>query len=238
MESNTFMLQLPEGVRLGTEQTNAVCQLLEAAKQQLRYQYPWEGLEEDLSRMARPHIPFMSYGSLLNSQSAAQTLDDDTLHSRQPVIALGVRRIFNYEMSMNGGNYGPPTNDLASAALNVCLTGDIKDAVNGVLVEMTLEDIPALRTREIGYDLEPVVCLSWNELKKPPSLAFILQAPNEPRAGKKRTNPTLKPHRKYYQVCRDGAEEFGESFLNFWLATTFLADGVTAVGKWESTAFP
>ena len=231
------MVNLPGNLFLSSTQTDAVCQLLDRATRQPRYQYPWEDLEGDLSRMARPHIPFVGYGSLLNSQSAARTLDGDTVRSRQPVIAFGARRIFNYKMPSNGGNYGPPVNDLALAALNVHLTGDIEDALNAVLVEVTAESIPKLRAREVGYDLEPVVCLYWNDLEERPILTYILQAPAEPRLGERRTSSTLEPHREYYQVCKTGAKEFGEPFLDFWLATTFLADGETAMGKWESTAF-
>ncbi len=232
------MLNLPQGVRLSAAQTRLLSQKLEEARRHPSYRYPWEGLEERLERMACSHIPLVGYGSMLNSKSAALTINTASLRSGQPVIAVGGRRIFNYEMRSDGGRYGTPSAALALAALNVRLTGKIDDAVNGVLLEIPVMDISALRKREVGYDLEPVACLKWNELERPPFLAYILQAPDEKRAGKKRTNDALEPHRKYYRICRSGAREFGKSFLRFWLSTTYLADGLTPVGDWEATEFP
>jgi hypothetical protein len=232
------MLELQQGVWLSAAQTKALSQRINEARRQPTYPYPWEGLEERLRRAGSSKILFVGYGSMLNSGSAARTISSESLRFRQPVIALGGRRLFNYEMRSDGGRYGPPTGHLDLAALNVRLTGLIEDAINGVLVEIPLSDIPALRAREVGYDLEPVACLGWEELEKPPFLAYILQAPDEPRAGKRRTNNSLEPHREYYRVCRNGAREFGELFLQFWLSTTYLADGITPVGDWEAKEFP
>lgn len=232
------MLNLSQGVRLSAAQTRVLEQELEQARRQPSYQYPWKGLEEHLGRVAGSHIPFVGYGSMLNSESAARTFSTASMRSGQPVIAFGGRRIFNYEMRSDGGRYGPPSGALALAALNVRLTGKIDESVNGVLLEILVRDVSALRAREVGYDLEPVACLRWDELEKPPLLAYILQAPDEPRAGKRHTNDSLEPHREYYRVCRSGAREFGELFLRFWLSTTYLADGVTPVGNWEAAEFP
>jgi hypothetical protein len=227
------------GLDISQAQALAVSQKMEEALAEATHPYPWESLEQDLERRSLSTISVVAYGSLLNAASAAQTFRDSSPASpRRPVIAFGVRRIFNYEMPPGGGRYGPPTSPRANAALNIRTTADINDAVNGILVETTLEDIPALRAREVGYDLVPVACLGWNQTKEPPSLAYILSSPNEPRAGRKRTNDTLKPHREYYRVCRRGAAEVGKEFLNFWLSTTYLADGVTPVGQWEASEFP
>ncbi|MDA2912528.1 hypothetical protein MYX77_00960 [Acidobacteriia bacterium AH_259_A11_L15] len=122
--------------------------------------------------------------------------------------------------------------------MNVRLTGDINDAINGIMVEISVKDIPALQAREVGYDLAPIACLRWNDLEETPFVAYILCCPDEPRDGKRRTNDGLEPHREYYKVCRRGAAEVGEEFLRFWLSTTYLADGVTPVAQWEATALP
>ncbi len=37
----------------------------------------------------------------------------------------------------------------------------------------------------------------------------------------------------YYLLCREGAASVSESFLRFFLASTFLADGLTPVAEWE-----
>ena len=44
-------------------------------------------------------------------------------------------------------------------------------------------------------------------------------------------------HHHYYSICREGAAQFGEEFLEIWLKTTYLADGVTSVYKWEKKEF-
>ncbi len=231
------MMRLPEGTQLGAEEARELKKHVREARQKRRYPYPWDGLERAVEQMPHSRSPFVGYGSLLNSSSAALTLDKQSLRSRQPVIAFGMRRIFNYQIPPNITRYGPPTEPLAQAALNVRLTGNVNDAVNAVLVEMLPSEVSALRQREQGYDLEPVVCLKWKALKDPSFLAYILQCPDDPRIGMRRTNDNLEPHREYYRVCRDGAREFGDQFLRFWLETTFLGDGVTSVARWEVEKF-
>ncbi len=230
------MINLPEGIKLSKGQTRMVLKKFDEAQRESRYSYPWDGLEEKVKRMARSALPFVGYGSLLNSASAALTLSDEALRSRRPIIAFGARRIFNYAMGSAVGRYGKPKKNIDSAALNIRMTRSVKDTLNAVLIEIPLRDIPALMKREIGYDLEPVVCIDWNGLREYPFISYILVCPDETRLGKKRTDNDLLPHRKYYSVCREGAREFGEPFLRYWLSTTYLAEGVTPVAKWELTA--
>jgi DNA-binding transcriptional LysR family regulator len=98
--------------------------------------------------------------------------------------------------------------------------------VNNVL-HVSLEDLPALRQREDGYDLHPVACSDWAEPHGDAGLAWILVAPDPPG------DAPLEPHRRYYGVCRAGAAGMGPAFLAAWLRTTYLADGVTPVEDWE-----
>ncbi|MCK5055080.1 MAG: hypothetical protein KAT34_00375 [Candidatus Aminicenantes bacterium] len=231
------MINLPEGIVLSEEQPKLLLEKFGEARRETGYLYPWEGLEEKVRRMERSTLPFVGYGSLLNSSSAALTLNKETLQHRRPIIVFWSHRIFNYDMGEVVGRYGKPKRKLESAALNVRLTESLNDTMNAVLVEIPLIDIKALRKREIGYDLKAVVCLDWNELGEQPFIAYLLLCSDEPRLGHKRTDNTLLPHRKYYQVCREGAKEFGEPFLQYWLSTTYLADGVTSVANWESTAW-
>lgn len=230
------IINLPGGITLSKGQIRMVLEKFDEAQRESCFSYPWEGLEKKVKRMERSSLPFVGYGSLLNSASAALTLSDETLRTRRPIIAFGVRRIFNYAMGPAVGRYGKPKQDIDSAALNIRMTRSVEDTLNAVLIEIPLSDIPTLRKREIGYDLEPVACVDWNGLQEWPFISYILLCPDEPRLGKKRTNNALLPHRKYYQVCREGAKESGELFLQYWLSTTYLADGVTPVAEWESTA--
>ncbi len=196
-----------------------------------RYIYSWPGLQADLERDGRESFPCVGYGSLVNRASAARTLRGER---KAVVIAFGVRRVFNLFMEDAGLNrYSLPANPKARAALNVISTGQSHDAVNGVLFDVATADIPTFRAREVGYDLIPVACIDWTRRDDPAFTAYILACPNEPRDGKVRTRRDIEPHVEYYELCRAGAAALGDEFLRFWLATTFLADGITPMTIWE-----
>jgi len=237
------MINLPAEKTLSEKQIKLVLEKFDEVRYAHRYSYEWKGedsnevaLEKDLKQMPRSILPFVGYGSLLNSASASDTFKDEILRSRRPIIVFGARRVFNYSMGLEVGRYGKPERDIDTAALNIRLTGSVEDTLNAVLLELPLSEIQALREREIGYDLEPVVCIDWNRLEKRFFIAYSLLCPDEPRLGKKRTDDSLMPHRNYYQVCKKGAKEFGESFLQYWLSTTYLSDGITPVSEWDSVA--
>ncbi|MHC4472328.1 MAG: hypothetical protein ACYTDY_09320 [Planctomycetota bacterium] len=214
----------------------AVADAMTAAAQMPFYVYPWKSLEADLVDSGRDRLPVVGYGSLVNASSANITLDEESVAEAIPVIALGAQRVFDYEMPDDVDRYGPAVRTADRAALNVHVTGRVTDTVNGVLLETRLSDIEAFRNREVGYDLLPVACVRWQAIEEPPFTAYILECPDEPRAGKIRTNKHIAPHLRYYEVCRSGALELGEDFLRYWLRTTYLADGVTRAEEWEGSA--
>jgi hypothetical protein len=225
------------GIHLSAAQTGVVLRMMAKAAKETRYRYPWDGLEDGMKANCLTDISMIGYGSLANSESAGQTLSEEVLRSFQPVIAFGVRRLFNYEMPDDVTRYAPAIHPLAKAALNANSTGKIDDIINGIVMKLSITEIPAMRKREVGYDLVPVACLEWNDLERPPFLAYILCCFDEPRQGKRHTNNNIEPHRGYYAVCRKGASKFGEKFLRLWLNTTYLADGVTPVAEWEINKF-
>jgi hypothetical protein len=197
------------------------------------YLYPWEGLEEGLG-FAGGSLALVGYGSLLSAASAARTVRP-TPGRRRPVVAFGMRRVFDYAMPADRmGASGPPGDSLATAALNVYPRSELTDVFNGVLLEVPRDDIQGLRARELGYDLRPSACLWWDDLEQPPFVAFVLCAPDEPRGGRQYTDRRLSPHREYYQLCRNGAASFSAEFLGFFLNTTYLADQQTTALDWET----
>lgn len=223
--------------RLSESQLRAITEKMAEARQEHIYLYPWESLERDLKRKGLYRLPILGYGSLINPGSAAVTLRENSLSHSRPAIAFGARRLFNYEMPKVTPRYGPATGR-SRAALNVQTTDKIEDLVNGILFEITIEEIPAFRAREIGYDLIPVASIIWNGTNDPPFLAYILSCPDKPVMGKRYTNERIVPHKKYYLLCRRGARKVSEDFLRLWLATTYLADGITLVSQWEVDEFP
>lgn len=236
-KGNTHQIDFP-GLHLSRAHVNAVEDMIKDAKKKTIYRYPWEKLEENLENKDLSGTLIVGYGSLLNITSASKTLSKESLRTFQPVIAFGARRLFNYEMPWNTERYGPPTNPIARAALNIRITQNAHDVVNGVLINVAAKDIAPIRKREIGYDLIPVVCVRWNRVDMVPFLAYIFCCPEGLREGKRLTSRKIMPHRKYYLLCRKGAHEYGDEFLRLWLATTYLADGTTTVAQWEVNEFP
>lgn len=220
-------LTLPGGVAVPAVAVEALQKLKRALDGAPWYRYPWEGLEDELVQSGQEEVSLLGYGSLVSRTSAALTV---TSQDRVAAIGFGIRRVFNYEIPADNPRY-PPTGDAAArAALNVRMTDTVEDAVNGVLLDVPLADIDPLRKREVAYDLLQIPCLPWGELERDPTPAWVVRSPED---GRGRTNNTLTPHPDYYNLCRSGASRFGDSYLAFWLRTTFLADGVTPVADWE-----
>ncbi|MCP5046858.1 MAG: hypothetical protein GY940_06780, partial [bacterium] len=182
----------------------SVSLMMAKAKEAPSFPYPWDALTEEFEKRGLKEISFVGYGSLLNAESAARTLKGLPYNNFPPVISFGVRRIFNYRMPPYVARYGHPKNPMARAALNVRFTGEVEDAVNGLLVKWPLDNVAALCSREAGYDLIPTACLDWNEIQKPPFIAYILRSPDGLQRGKRFTDNDLTPHHQYYKVCRQG----------------------------------
>lgn len=225
--------KLPQQIKLSHQQMNTLSTTFARARQEKIFRYPWDGLEQHLKSTHRSGLPFVGYGSLLNKESAALTLSRQTLEARQPVVAFGALRVFNYVMPPSVKRYGEVSLGLNRAALNVRLTARPEHALNAVRIDIPFDGIGALRDRENGYDLAPLACIPWEMPDQPPFIAYILSCPEESDVAISKTDNSLLPHKRYYEVCRDGASEFGESFLKFFLSTTFLADGVTPMSEWE-----
>lgn len=218
--------------KINERQFKEIDQSLHMVEKERVYKYPWLNIENDLQSMKLNELTFIGYGSILNSKSCALTFPDLNHETFKPVIAFGTKRIFNYRMPEKILRYGHSNNPINLAALNVRYTGKKDDLINGILVKLPINLISNFRDREIGYDLIPIVYTDWNNNRL--CKTYILRCPDEIRDGKKRTNYSIKPHLYYYDVCRSGAESLGKDFLDFWLNTTYLADGKTSVSEWET----
>ena len=74
-----------------------------------------------------PQSDFIAQGTLINKQSIGQTLGRATL--RGPVVAFGVRRIFNFALEdgnyeEHGGRYRRSSDPSHRATLNILETGN------------------------------------------------------------------------------------------------------------------
>lgn len=235
----------PESIQsdYGPHESSAICLSpeTEAAVKRLlsehhvRYAYPWNELDDDRTHNDAGQLALVGYGSLMNSESSARTIRRASDCHGIPVIAFGVQRVYNYRMPKRvDERYGAPADPLARAALNVYRTDQFSDQINGILVQIELGDVPALREREIAYDLEPVVCVAWGEPRSTPFLAYILACPDTLWMGEQYTDDRLTPHLVYDQLCRAGAQAVSEEFVRFFLNTTLLSDRRTPLARWMS----
>ncbi len=220
-------------IELDDNTKRSVAAMMEEAVRRTSYPYPWRELEDKSALRRDGSMLLVVYGSLINSTSAARTLSVEQIRQRKPVIVFGMRRLFNYAIPVGNTTYRISGPEDRSAALNVAMTGDINDMVNGVLTKVSPKEIPVLRHREKHYDLVPVACISWDRPTDWPFVAYTLCCPDHECHGLTPGGEMILPNLAYYNVCREGAAQFGDAFLKFWLATTFLADGSTPVGRWD-----
>ena len=211
-----------------------VAAMMDIAKSLPTYPYPWDSLESNMEQTGETTLRLMGYGSLINAASASQTLTVQQVERRNPVIAFGLRRLFNYPIPRENRRYRLSRTNEVEMALNVLLTGNIDDMVNGVLIEVDLPELPELRLRELNYDLVPIVCIAWDSPDESPLIAYTLHCPDDPFNERTTGGDYLIPNVDYYEICRRGAEEFGDEFLELWLQSTYLADACTPVSQWES----
>jgi len=193
-----------------------------------KYQYPWEKLDEEFDSGQLKYLRIIGFGSLMNTESATRTLIG--AQDRTPVIAFGAKRIYNYAMSKVAADtrFNMIESENSYAALNARVTGNPRDAFNGIMLPLIPEDIGAFRAREVSYNLKPVVCLDWFDLSKPAVPAYVLECPE----GNKTTHG-MRPHSYYEDLCSEGAAEISEDFMTFYHETTVLDDEETLLSEWH-----
>lgn len=197
------------------------------------YTYPYPELSEKLATEGKSSLPLFIYGSLIDEKSAARTLSTKAIATRRPALAFGMKRVFNRDVPINPeSSFGLPCNANARGMLNVAKTEHLENFMNGVILDIPLDEIPALMKRETGYNLVPVVVADWNALnigKIRYSIAYILQAPS----GSAYVNANILPRPGYYELARDAAKQYGPFYEMLWYNSTFMADGKTPVIMWE-----
>lgn len=188
--------------------------------------YPWVGLEDLLDVAGQASVELVGYGSLLEPSSARRTVPHTPDDGHDPVLAWGAYRIFNRAMSGEGANrYGVVSGSAERAALNVAWTGSVAHGFNARLLPVRVEDVAALRAREVAYDLVPVVWRPWAQPDAEPAVAFALSAADRPHEGVVPTRADVLPCPGYLEVCRRGARRVSAEFEALFVATTVLADG-------------
>ena len=200
------------------------------------YAYPWSGLEAQLAQEPDGRLLLIGYGSLMNLQSAAETIEGVNETDFYPVVCVGAKRLFNYripdDVLKELAELGGPAQPHELAALNVIPTGRAADLFNGRVVPVAAADLPALRQREYGYHLRSVTCLRWDAWESEPFAAAVLAAEDPVINGRQVIDNTLDPNPAYAGIVDAGATAVSEPFHELFLDTTFLADGKTTLQQW------
>jgi hypothetical protein len=206
---------------------------IENTKQLPIYEYPYKNLPDQLKKMGKKDIILFTYGSLISYTSANKTLSKKTLETRKPAVAFGIRRVFDRDVPIRKGSKWKLTNDeKARGMLNVIDTHNSFDMVNGVIVNVPIEELNEILIREVGYDLVPVLCIDWdlcNSSSPESYIAYTFRAKQKSQY----TSQNIKPRPGYYELVRDAAKEYGPLFYTIWINTTYCSDGNTSIRSWE-----
>lgn len=180
--------------------------------------YPWAELFDSGIKT----IPIFAYGSLVDPKSAASSFQFTKVNMKY-VIATGVRRVFNYLMpDRHLERWGVELFGNQKAALNLEITNEPEDRVNGVLIEIDTRDFQSLLKREEGYDLLQVNATEWPEGQSNASehpYAFIA-APDS-----QYVDHAIDPVPGYFDLCVQAARNVSPSFSEYFDRTTFLNSG-------------
>lgn len=205
------------------------------------YTYPNAGFETTMDHFPNGKVTIFGYGSLMNKASAGRTIKAEALDSMRPMVAFGVKRLFNYKVN-NSGRWGPDQNPKERAMLNLSQTLNVSTVANGVTIEVDIEDLERLVNRETGYDLVPILVASWDDvIGENPELtiqvAYTFVASNELRDHVDYTSTEFYPVRGYLHAVQEASLAYGDDFAEIWNATTFLADGTTRIDEWDEVSF-
>ncbi len=187
--------------------------------------YPYHDLKEQLAEQNQDSLLLFSYGSLMDKQSASRTLSPQTLQSYRYALAFGVQRYFDRDVPIYpNSKWGIPDDPRARGMLNVRKTDYLEQFVNGVLIEVPLNDIQDLLKREEEYHLMPVVVVDWEAFLRGEEawqIAYTLYASQSAPS----TSLDILPRPHYYELVRDAAKGGGPLFELLWYQTTFYANG-------------
>lgn len=205
------------------------------------YKYPNSEHEELMEKFPEGKVLLFGYGSLMNKESAAQSLKPEAVDSMKTAIAFGVKRVFNYKVAQTS-HWGANQHPKERAMLNLVQTFNISSIANGVVLEVDREDLSSLVWRETGYDLIPILIASWDDMTEKKEnvkirVAYTFIAASELRNHLSYTSTEFYPVRGYLHAVQSAAELFGDRFARLWNTTTYMADGTTSIDNWDEETF-
>lgn len=205
------------------------------------FQYPNTNYEVIADYYPKGKILVFGYGSLMNPASARRSVSASAVESLRPVVTFGMKRIFNYK-ARRTAHWGSNQDVNEKAMLNIAPTPTLDSMVNGLVMEVDVEELASLVDREKGYDLVPLTIISWDDFitgnpEPKTEVAYAFVASSELRENILYTSTSFYPVRGYLHAVREGSENISEDFLEFFNETTYMADGTTLVKDWDEETF-
>lgn len=174
----------------------------------------------------RDRTLLVGYGTLLNRASMRKTVGSSAQDKAfLPVIIPDFRRLFNLVPDTYTPSFRLRKEPVEVAAANV--QGAEGEALNGLAVSVTSQELTALDERERFYERVEVEVLSFPE-RKPLGRAFAYSASPSSR-WVRMEDETLLPRWKDVMLARNGAYAVSQAFGEMYDTTTFLADGHTPI---------
>ncbi len=195
-------------------------------------------------------ITVLGYGSLLSQRSALETVP--SLTGFRPVRLPGYRRIFNKVGVVFFSRHGA---DAASRAIASCST----EAMAGCEIICSAFDVPeedfvALYEREhryrwvevraldeAGMPVQGRICTSSTDMDYRLNKC-VTQAEYHRRVGQYYSGPLWRddilPYPRYLAFCLEAAASQGQSVLDNFMDSSFLADGCTSIRQYLATLDP
>ncbi|MBC2844903.1 hypothetical protein [Winogradskyella flava] len=190
--------------------------------------YPWKDFLK-----GNNGFNLFGYGSLINQFSSKEAISNST--QLKPVMGFGIKRVLNYDPDENVRSrpiyQDPERGDEYFGVFNIEYSGNGLDRANGVMRTVEPNDFENFVKREVGYSLVKIKCQDFYNPSSPIIDAYTLVAPKVFN-GRQLVNNELLPNVPYYKICREGAAEVSDAFLQVWLDTSFLGDG-RGVRTWE-----
>lgn len=178
-----------------------------------------------MATLATPRIFVFAYGSLLNRRDAERSLRRELPPAPLLAVAHGFTRVWR-----------APERVLFERAASAQIAAflDLKRApgqwVNGVLIEVTTQELERLRFRELGYDCVDITGVVETSAGKPPGIVFAFFS-KQPLGDQ----DALVVPAHYVDLVKEGVQALPLAFqAQFW-ATTAPLPAACAPGDYVFT---
>lgn len=161
--------------------------------------------------MINKTIKIFGYGSLINEESLKKTSPNSKII--YPAKIYGFIRVFNLPST----NRICPITKTSVAVLNV-EKSEYNEHINGVCIEVSVDEFEYILEREKGYELIEIEIQDYNN-ENNRTKGFMFRARHYEAYDYVFESEIQQ---EYLTICLEGAKNFGEQFLKEFKNTTFI----------------